>query len=255
MMKKVSILLLTVALLLGSLALTASAESDKATYYRGDTVTVTYYLPYSYGDIKSGSIEFFHDESAFELVDAKWELDSLFIKDVNLDNQRGVFAFKTARSVFDKVFTATYLVREDAAAGAYEFTANLQLQDNQSPAYTVQDTLTHSIEIVERASDDEYTPIRFNECVKSIDRSTGEQKLVFITEALSVYNALTDEEKAEASADYAVLRDAINSYNEEANSINEVHRNATSVAFGTISQAFIFLSELVTLIIRTIFKM
>ncbi len=254
-MKKLSILLLTVALFLGSLALTASAESDRVTYYQGDTVTVTYYIPGAFGDIKSGSIEFFHDESAFELVDAKWELESLFIKDVNLENRRGVFAFKTARSVFDKVFTATYLVREDAAAGTYEFTANLQLQDNQSPAYTVPVDLSHSIEIVERASDDEYTPVRFNECIKSIDRSSGEQKLTAITEALDVYNALTDDEKAAASADYVTLRDAINSYNEEATMHNDTHRSATAVAYGTISQAFIFLSELVMLIVRTIFKM
>ena len=250
MMKK------TWTLLFSCLAFTASAEGEAQlpTYYAGDTVTVTYHIPGAFGDITAGSIEFFHDESAFELVGAKWELDNLFIKDVNLEKKQGVFAFKNPKSILNEVFTVTYLVREDAVGGEYEFTATLQLQDNQSPPYTIPVDLSYVVAITERAADDEFTTALFVEKAGAVGDTLSEDTYHAINEALTVYNALTEEEKAEVTDAYRQLCKVINSYNDEASAQNDVARSVTGMAFGIIRDAFSFLAELVTLITRSIFK-
>ena len=252
-MKKLLILLVTVSLLFSCLAFTASAaeEADTACY-AGDTITVTYYLPGAFGDISAGSIAFTHDETAFELVEAKWELQNLFIKDVNAEKMQGVFAFKTPKGISGKIFTATYLVKKDAEAGLYEFSADLQLQDSASSNQFF--TLAKTVEIIERNENDEYTVEVFSNMVHTIDPAMSENALVSITEALEVYNALTEDEKAEAQRDYELLLNRINDYNEQASTHNQIARSTITVAFGTVSRAFTFLSELVTLIVRTIFK-
>ena len=113
----------------------------------------------------------------------------------------------------------------------------------------------YTVEIVERAADDEYTVDLFRDRVSVINDTVGEDTLTAINEALVVYNALTDDEKREAEGDYKVLQKYVGSYNKQANEHNRAAQTATSVAFNTISQTFSFLRELVTLIMRNLFNL
>ena len=256
MMKKLWILLFTATLLFTCLALTASAEgaADKEECYAGDTVTVTYYVPEHYYDIKSGSVEFSFDEAAFDLVSAKWEIENLFIKDVRLEDRRGVFALQSSKTVTGKVFSATYRIHEDAAAGTYEFPITLQLQDAQNPPITTRVELNAVVQIVEHQLDDEYTVELFGDRVRSIKNYCSPEMLDDINEALALYNNLTPDEKKEAIGYYEELCGKIDAYNEQANAFNNETEQTTSAAFGILTQAFSFLSEMVTLIIRTFFR-
>ena len=65
-----------------------------------------------------------------------------------------------------------------------------------------------------------------------------------IYEALKLYAKLTDEEKALASDSFALLQDAMESYNSEAGAANNALAEATEIAFLPISASFAFVAAL-----------
>ena len=69
-----------------------------------------------------------------------------------------------------------------------------------------------------------------------------------IYSALQIYAKLTEEEKEEVSASFAILQQAIADYNEKAEIANKELADATKIAFVPIVTSFVFLAALLALL-------
>lgn len=94
------------------------------------------------------------------------------------------------------------------------------------------------------------TAEQFVAAVQSIESATGNsEKFEAINNAISLYNALTDEQKASVAAEYMQLQTAVEQYNEFVNDVNTQSANALqsvllSTAFMAAAlAAFLFLLE------------
>ena len=94
------------------------------------------------------------------------------------------------------------------------------------------------------------TTEQFVAAVQSIESATGNsEKFEAINNAISLYNALTDEQKASVAAEYMQLQTAVEQYNEFVNDVNTQSANALqsvllSTAFMAAAlAAFLFLLE------------
>ena len=254
-MKKVLLFILSIAIVLSTVCIVASADEyiKEEEALRGTTVTVVFAVPGEYANVKSGALVYDFDEVAFELVEgsAKWMLSSWFIKDVNVEKKEAIFAFTGAKTVSGNLFTMTLKVKEDAAFGDYKISAVINLNQGE---YMIDALNVISIVEEQVEFDDPTTPADFAAVVGKLEgAAVTEDTYTVIADAVAKYNALTSWEKEEAADDYAKLLVEIEAYNNAADTVNEQAQNTLEVAFSAISGAFAYLSKLLKAFVQMIF--
>ena len=86
------------------------------------------------------------------------------------------------------------------------------------------------------------------------DADTYETAYVKMRNALITYQTLSDEEKSAVSAEYQLLTDRINSYNNIISEANTEHSKATELAFAPLAaMSFTFMAALWYLLKKKIF--
>ena len=245
-MKKVLLLILSIAIVLSTVCLGVVADENmqEEQVLAGETVTVVFSVPEEYANVKSGALTYEFDESVFELVEgsAKWMLSSLFIKDVKTETKEAIFAFTGAKAVKGDLFTMTLKAKEDAPIGEYKVSAMVNFNQGDNNLY-----LVNLISVVEEQIeiDDPTTPADFAAAVENVKGgNAGEQNYAAIADAVAKYNALTSEEKKQSEGEYKQLLSQIEEYNNRVASVNEEAENTVEVAFSAISGVFAYLSRL-----------
>ena len=123
-MKKTLSIFLFVLLLIPCVVVFAGA-ADSVDY--GESVSFEFSIPEK-ENVLAGGITFSYDTDALELSSGEWYFETdPFISDVKLSDNNGVFAYGSPEIVGNKIFSATFLVKEGAPYGDYEINANIKI--------------------------------------------------------------------------------------------------------------------------------
>ena len=134
MMKRKIFAFLSAMLLAFSFVITAYAGSAEANVssgeaHRGESVTLSVTLSESVV-VKSGSVALDYDKSALLLVEAEWTLEEkAIIENFDERTNKGAFAYRDPTEIGSTVFTATFIVLDDAAYGIGTVSMTMTLKD------------------------------------------------------------------------------------------------------------------------------
>lgn len=163
-MKKLLMTVLT-AIMLFSLAVSVTASGltasvDDCIGYRGDTVTFAVHLSET-TVVKSGSVRVSYDASVLELVGGHWVINGVASSTFDPATGSGTFQMSEATGIGGSVFSATFVIKEDAPFETYTISLVLSLEDaagnsislrNESGSLTVRCKHVYDRQVV----DDEY---------------------------------------------------------------------------------------------------
>lgn len=131
-MKKLFVTVLTVVMLI-SLAGLASASGltasvDDCIGYRGDTVAFAVHLSET-TVAKSGSVRVSYDATVLELVGGQWVINGVASSEFDPSTGSGSFRLSGATGIGGSVFSATFIIKENAPFASYPVSLTLALED------------------------------------------------------------------------------------------------------------------------------
>lgn len=110
-------------------ALDLSVESVEAS--RAQTVSVSVVLSEEVM-VKGGAVELVYDASVMDFVSAEWNVSRPLMKNFDTNTKKGAFAYMSATAISGELFTATFLIHEDADFGSYPVSMTVQLKDGSN---------------------------------------------------------------------------------------------------------------------------
>ena len=131
-MNKKIIVLLVVTLLLNCLAFPIYATDiniDNISAKRGQEVTAYAKLSEAI-TVKSGAVSIVYDNASLKLIKTEWHPKEITLQNFDYDKNLGAFAFSESQAIDDTVFSATFLILDNAPLGDTDIEINIKLKNS-----------------------------------------------------------------------------------------------------------------------------